>query len=58
MYKAVFNLKDDLDPAIHIETMNKLKKLIAKKYPSLKFRSFLVDNKGKVAKIGSGINIR
>ena len=48
MYKATFDLKEDLDPKIHIECMDKLKKLIAKKHPSLKFRKFLVNTQGKV----------
>jgi carbonic anhydrase len=51
MYKATFNLKTDLDPEIHIQCMDKLKQLIKKKHPSLKFSEYLVDTKGKVAAI-------
>jgi carbonic anhydrase len=52
MYKATFKLKKDDDPAIHISCMDKLKKQIKKKHPSLEFRKFLVTEHGKVDKIG------
>ena len=48
MYKATFGLKKDLDPKIHMDCMEKLKKVIKKKYPQLKFRKFLVDAKGHI----------
>lgn len=48
MYKATFGLEKDLDPKIHKTCMDKLKKVIKKKYPQLKFRKFLVDAKGHV----------
>jgi hypothetical protein len=51
MYKATFNLKEDLNPKIHIDCMDKLKKLIKKKHPELKFRSFLIDAKGHVSSV-------
>lgn len=51
MYKATFGLKDDLDPKIHIDCMDKLRKLIKKKHPELKFRSFLIDSKGHVSSV-------
>jgi len=51
MYKATFGLKKDLDPKIHIQCMDKLKKLIKKKHPQLKFRSFLVNAKGHVSSV-------
>jgi hypothetical protein len=51
MYKATFGLKDDLDPKIHIDSMDKLKKLIKKKHPELKFRSFLIDAQGHVSSV-------
>ena len=51
MYKATFGLKDDLDPKIHIDCMDKLRKLIKKKHPELKFRSFLIDAQGHVSSV-------
>ena len=48
MYKATFNLKEDLDPKIHIQCMDKLKTLIKKKHPELKFRKFMVNAQGHV----------
>ena len=54
MYKATFGLKKDDDPKIHIQCMDKLKKMIAKKHPSLGFREFLVSAKGKVNSVGAG----
>lgn len=54
MYKATFNLKKDDDPKLHIQCMDKLKKLIAKKHPSLGFKEFLVSAAGKVEFVGSG----
>jgi len=51
MYKATFNLKEDLNPKIHIDCMDKLKKLIKKKHPELKFRSFLIDAKGHISSV-------
>ena len=48
MYKATFKLKKDDKPGIHIQCMDKLKKMIAKKHPSLGFRKFLVSAKGSV----------
>jgi carbonic anhydrase len=49
MYKATFGLEKDLDPKIHIQCMNKLKALIKKKHPKLKFREFMVDAHGHVS---------
>jgi hypothetical protein len=51
MYKATFGLDKDLDPKIHIDCMEKLKKLIKKKHPELKFRSFLIDSQGHVSSV-------
>ena len=51
MYKATFGLKKDLDPKIHIQCMNKLKALIKKKHPKLKFREFMVDAHGHVSSV-------
>ena len=51
MYKAVFGLEKDDKPELHIQCMDKLKKLIAKKHPSLGFRKFLVSADGKVGAI-------
>ena len=48
MYKATFGLEKDLDPKIHIDCMDKLKAIIHKKHPELKFREFMVDVKGHV----------
>ena len=55
MYKATFNLKEDLDPKIHIQCMDKLKDLVHKKHPELKFREFMVDAKGHVSSIQGGV---
>jgi len=51
MYKATFGLDKDLDPKIHIDCMEKLKKLIKKKHPELKFRSFLIDSQGHISSV-------
>jgi len=48
MYKATFGLKKDLNPKIHKTCMDKLKKMVKKKYPQLKFREFLVDAHGHI----------
>ena len=54
MYKATFNLKEDLDPKIHIQCMDKLKELIKKKHPELKFREFIVNAQGHVSSVNEG----
>ena len=54
MYKATFGLDKDLDPKIHIDCMEKLKKLIKKKHPELKFRSFLIDSQGHISPVNEG----
>ena len=51
MYMATFGLKKDKDPKIHIVEMNKLEKLVKKKHPSLKFRKFMVDGRGKIEEV-------
>lgn len=51
MYKAVFGLETDMNPKIHIECMDKLKKEIKKKHPELKFRKFMVDAKGHISSV-------
>jgi hypothetical protein len=51
MYKATFGLEKDLDPKIHKTCMDKLKKMVKKKYPQLKFREFLVDAKGHIKSV-------
>ena len=51
MYKATFGLDKDLDPKIHIQCMDKLKKLIKKKHPKLKFREFIVNAQGHVSSV-------
>lgn len=48
MYKATFKLKKDDKSGIHIQCMDKLKNMIAKKHPSLGFKKFLVSAKGSV----------
>ena len=48
MYKATFGLTKDDDPKIHKSCMDKLKAMVHKKHPQLKFREFLVDEKGHV----------
>jgi len=51
MYKATFDLETDMDPEIHIQCMDKLKKEIKKKHPKLKFRKFMVSAKGHISSV-------
>ena len=51
MYKATFGLDKDLDPKIHIQCMDKLKKMVHKKHPGLKFREFMVNAKGHISSV-------
>lgn len=51
MYKATFGLEKDDDPALHKKCMDKLKQLIAKKHPQLKFREFIVSARGEVRSV-------
>lgn len=48
MYKATFGLTKDDDPAIHKTCMDKLKTMIHKKHPHLKFREFIVNAHGHI----------
>jgi carbonic anhydrase len=52
MYKATFGLEKDDDPAIHLETMAKLKEYLQQKFPQLTFRKFIVGQDGEVMKFG------
>jgi hypothetical protein len=48
MYKATLGLKTDMDPKVHKTCMDKLKAMIHKKHPELKFREFIVNAQGHV----------
>ena len=50
MYKATYDLESDLDPAIHVSTMDDLKAVLAEDFPSLAFKGFILDKDGTASR--------
>lgn len=51
MYKATLNLKDDMDNEIHIEKLQELKVFLAREFPELGFKGFIIDVRGNIQKV-------
>jgi carbonic anhydrase len=51
MYKEVMGTKTDLDPAPHKKQLVKLKKKLAKSYPELSFKGYIMDTDGAIYRV-------
>jgi carbonic anhydrase len=51
MYKATLDLKDDMDKSIHIEKLQELKAFLAREFPQLGFKGFIIDVRGNIEKV-------
>ena len=51
MYKATLNLKDDMDKSVHIEKLQELKVFLAREFPELGFKGFIIDTYGSIQKV-------
>ena len=50
-YKTFKDMESDDDPHTHLVELDRLRKILKKKYPHLSYKGYLMDTKGKIYKM-------